>query len=46
MRHSENPEDLQELKHEAWPGYRSKFNVMFAIGMAYLAYIFVTWKGH
>ena len=43
--HSEDPEDLQVLAHDTWPGYQSAFGVLFVAGLVYLAVIFASWKG-
>jgi len=41
--HEESGE-LQELKHEPVPGYRTALLIALLIGMAYLAFIFNTAK--
>ena len=34
-------EELQELKHEAWPGYMKAFIVVFGLSVVYLLIIFL-----
>ena len=41
MNHSDHGEELQELGHEPWPGYRQAFLVVFPLFTLYLALIFV-----
>ncbi|NQZ67232.1 MAG: hypothetical protein HRT89_04095 [Lentisphaeria bacterium] len=36
--------ELQELKHDAWPGYKKIFLITFAIFTIYLAGILMTYK--
>mgnify|MGYP003998586955 CR=1 len=45
MTHSQEPEDLQVLSHEAWPGYPLVFSLAFVSGLLYLGIIFLSWKG-
>ena len=37
-------EELQELKHEAWPGYMKAFIVVFGLSVVYLLIIFLARK--
>ncbi|MDW7756069.1 MAG: hypothetical protein SCH72_00080 [Desulfuromonadales bacterium] len=34
-------EEIMILGHDPWPGYRPVFYVVFAIGVLYLAFIFL-----
>ncbi len=36
-------EELMDLKHEALPGYKTIFNVVFVIAVIYLAVLLVTY---
>ncbi|MFU8818634.1 MAG: hypothetical protein ACNA74_02790 [Desulfurivibrio sp.] len=38
---TEQGEELMVLQHEAVPGYRTAFYVVFAIGLLYLLYIII-----
>ena len=38
-------EELMVLKHDALPGYMTKFNIAFALGIIYLAIVFIFDKG-
>jgi hypothetical protein len=35
------PEELQELTHEAWPGYRKVFIIAIVVAALYLMIIFL-----
>ena len=39
------PEERMELSHEAVPGYRPVFYVVFALGLLYLAGVFLFYSG-
>ncbi len=39
------PEERMELSHEAVPGYRPVFYVVFALGLLYLAAVFFFTSG-
>jgi len=42
MEHEEkHKEELMELKHDPVPGYRPVFFVAFAVGVVYLAIVFL-----
>lgn len=48
MSHShanKKPDEIQELKHDAWPGFRSAFYLVFGVGLFWLFYIFSTYSG-
>ena len=38
--HGDKDKELMELKHDALPGFRPVFYVVFAIGILYLALVF------
>ena len=44
--HSNSDEPLQELKHDAVPGYLKAFTIAFAIMGIYLAVILISSPGH
>lgn len=46
MQHSDGSTEIEELRHDSWPGYDKKFSVISLIGIVYLIYIFFSWKGH
>ncbi len=33
---------IKELKHEAWPGYRTAFNITFAVFTIYLIIVILS----
>jgi hypothetical protein len=39
MKHSKDNKELMELKHEAQPGYKGVFIVVFTVSLVYMAYI-------
>ncbi len=39
MKKSKEEKELMELKHDAVPGYREAFLVVFIISLGYMAYI-------
>ena len=39
--HMEEKEELQELTHEAWPGYKLAFGVVFAVLVLYFVVIVI-----
>ena len=44
--HSNSDEPLQELKHDAVPGYLKAFTIAFTIMGIYLAVILISSPGH
>ena len=36
-----DPEEKQELHHEAWPGFRRAFFVVFILALLYMLTIFI-----
>ena len=38
--HGDKDKELMELKHDALPGFRPVFYVVFALGIIYLAAVF------
>ena len=39
MKANKNKNELMELKHDAVPGYRGAFLVVFTLSLIYMAYI-------
>lgn len=38
--HDDDDAEIMELKHDALPGYKPVFNVVFVVGILYLALVF------
>jgi hypothetical protein len=45
MEPTDEKEGLKELKHEAWPGFRTVFFIVFAVGAVYLAVLLIRTLG-
>ena len=39
------PEEIEELRHEPWDGFRQAFYIVFGIGVFWLFYLFTTASG-
>lgn len=43
--HGKKPEEIEELHHEPWEGFRQGFYIVFGIGIFWLFYLFTTSSG-